>query len=172
MDYDEKRGHVELTTTDEQSVKFKSIPKEDVPTIRHYFEYGSHNPAPGAVISALESRQASSTVLSAEGPSRAEVKEANHELKAEEKAYRAQLREETVAAEREAYGAVFEQASFGGKTVYLYDKAYVRVSGIVRAGEVEKLVAIEASADVTKKSGLGLGVAFAMTGGLNALSPN
>lgn len=61
---------------------------------------------------------------------------------------------------------------FGGKTIRLYKNGYVSVQGLLVAGNYARLLSIEATGDVAKKSGLGRGAAAVMTGGVNLLGSN
>jgi hypothetical protein len=60
------------------------------------------------------------------------------------------------------------QGSVGMRSVTIYSNGYVRV-GMLGGGQIEKLIAIEYSANVQKKSAAGRGAAAVLTGGLNLL---
>lgn len=68
-------------------------------------------------------------------------------------------------------GAVVAQELFTSKMVTIYQNGFVKVRGLF-GGSPERLLSISATADITKKTGLGRGVAAVATGGLNLLSPN
>jgi hypothetical protein len=71
------------------------------------------------------------------------------------------------------YGRQIESQAFGGKIIRVHEKGYVRLGGVFgAAGAYERLLSIEASADVGKKSGVGRGAAAVMTGGINLLGSN
>jgi hypothetical protein len=71
------------------------------------------------------------------------------------------------------YGRQVESKAFGGKIIRVHENGYVRLGGAFGgAGDYERLLSIEASADVGKKSGLGRGTAAVMTGGINLLGSN
>jgi len=62
---------------------------------------------------------------------------------------------------------------FGGKTITIYSNGFVQVAGILSDPPPEKLVAIVADVQVTKKTGLGRGAAAVVTGGWSlATTPN
>lgn len=87
---------------------------------------------------------------------------------------KAAAKEARKAAEAELsakIGPVVAQELFTSKMVTIYQNGFVKVRGIL-GGSPEKLLSISATSDITKKSGLGRGVAAIATGGLNLLSPN
>jgi hypothetical protein len=189
MQYDEKKGTVEVTTTDGQVMTFKSVPSEDVPAIRHYFEFAREHPAPQHVIDALTQLGAGgSSVLATAGSSREDYKVAKKALKEElanqraaeratEKARKQELnrqRAEEQAAEQAAReaeaGQLVESGAFATKTVKIYGNGFVRVQNLFSSSaQYERLLSIEASANVGKKSALGRGAGAVMTGGINLL---
>ena len=72
------------------------------------------------------------------------------------------------------WGQVVASGLLGSKNVRIYSKGFVSV-GFLFASKTppQKLMQISGNADVTKKTGLGRGVGFALTGGANVLfSPN
>lgn len=73
----------------------------------------------------------------------------------------------------EAHGRQVAKERFGNRTVVLYENGYVSITGIFggTAG-VERLVHIEDSSDVSKKSGLGRGLGAAATMGVNLVGSN
>jgi hypothetical protein len=60
---------------------------------------------------------------------------------------------------------------FALKRVRIYENGYIEI-GLGLASTPEKLVSIQSSADITKKSGLGRAAAGVMTVGLNSLASN
>lgn len=78
------------------------------------------------------------------------------------------------AAELANYGRQVAKEVFGNRTVRIYDKRYVRVAVMMfgSSAPFERLIAIDASADVSKKSGLGRGVGAVATMGVNLLGSN
>lgn len=74
----------------------------------------------------------------------------------------------------EQYGTVSIQKTFYNRMIVIYSKGYVLVSKSVfnPKGEPERLLAIDYSADITKKTGLGRATAAVLTSGLNLLSSN
>jgi hypothetical protein len=64
---------------------------------------------------------------------------------------------------------------FNTKKIEIYANGYVKVSsifGIINKGTIEKLVAVDGSSEVTKKSGLGRAAGAVFTGGLNLAVSN
>jgi hypothetical protein len=114
----------------------------------------------------------------------AEAKEAARQQRQVEKAERARAKAEDRAqkkAEKQAraedelarYGREVAWETFGGKSIRIYDGGYVKVGLLAGAGTpFQRLVSIEASSDVAKKSGLGRGAAAIATGGVNLLGSN
>jgi len=103
-----------------------------------------------------------------------DLKAGKRERKEQEKAPRLQEREERAADELARYGRMVANEVFGMRTVRIYDKGFVRVSVPLFGSNTrfEQLVSIEASSDVSKKSGAGRGAAALMTGGLSLASSN
>lgn len=72
-------------------------------------------------------------------------------------------------------GKLLVSEIFHTKTIKLYSNGYVQVSsilGILDKGRLEKLVAVDGSAEVTKKTGLGRAAGAIFTGGLNLAVSN
>ena len=70
-------------------------------------------------------------------------------------------------------GQAVVSASFGGKNVTIYERGFVKVAGLLSlSAPPEKLLTIEATSDVGKKSGPGRAAGAMMTGGLNLLTSN
>lgn len=66
------------------------------------------------------------------------------------------------------HGEIVAEASIGLKTVTVTSEGYIQITGAWgKAGPWEKLVAIEATADVSKKTGVGRAAAGVVTLGLN-----
>ena len=107
-----------------------------------------------------------------------EKKLAERESKAQQRSEDQKAREEQKIAqakrELESYGQKVIEEFCAGKLVRIYEKGYVRVSGVTRLDRVvfEKLIAIDGSADVAKKTALGRTIAFGATMGLNTFAPN
>ena len=107
-----------------------------------------------------------------------EKKLAEREAKAQQRSEDQKVREEQKIAqakrELESYGRKVIEEFCAGKLVRIYEKGYVRVSGVTRLDRVifEKLIAIDGSADVAKKTALGRTIAFGATMGLNTFAPN
>lgn len=71
------------------------------------------------------------------------------------------------------YGTVTAEGVFSIKNVTIYSLGYVKVSGILGGGSIEKLLDIFGESDITKKTGLGRTATAILTGGINlALLPN
>jgi hypothetical protein len=78
-------------------------------------------------------------------------------------------------AELKQCGRELASENFGLKTIQIYELGFVKVSGFLgRSANVtpRRLISIEASADVGKKSSAGRAVGAVMTGGLNLLGSN
>lgn len=108
-----------------------------------------------------------------------EKKLAEREGKAQHRREEQKAREEANIAkekrELELFGRKVIDEDCAGKSVRIYDKGYVRVSGMFfKNGAVfEKLKAISGSADVAKKTALGRTVMAVATSGLNLVTtPN
>ncbi|PJI84898.1 hypothetical protein [Luteimicrobium subarcticum] len=78
------------------------------------------------------------------------------------------------AKDRAAYGREMTTQNVGTKTVKVYAKGYVKVGGLFGTGSspYERLLSIESSADVQKKSAAGRAAGAVLTGGLNTLYSN
>ena len=108
-----------------------------------------------------------------------EKKSVEREAKAQQRREEQKARaEEKLAREKrelELFGRKVLDEMCAGKWVQIYDKGYVKVSGMLnKNGAVfEKLRAISGSADVTKKTGLGRAIVAVPTMGLNLMTtPN
>jgi len=108
-----------------------------------------------------------------------ELKQAERESKAQQRTAEQKVREqEKIAKEKrelERYGRKVLEETCAGKLVRIYDKGFVRVSGVIlKHGAVfEKLRAISSSADVAKKTALGRTIMAGATMGLNLVTtPN
>jgi len=99
------------------------------------------------------------------------------EKKAEKIAAKAQRQAEKRAEEAkevERYGRQVAGEMLTMGNIRIYEKGYVRVGGLfLNGGDFEKLKSFEVfNNNLTKKTGLGRGVAAVLTGGVNLLSPN
>jgi hypothetical protein len=74
-------------------------------------------------------------------------------------------------AQAAAYGRNIADTYFAGTRVRLYDRGYVSLT-LFGTPRYERLISVESSADVTKKTFAGRAVTAAMTGGINLLGPN
>lgn len=99
---------------------------------------------------------------------------ARTQQRAEEQKAREKLKIAEAKSELEKYGRKVIEEACAGKLVRIYDKGYVRISGVFfkDGAAFEKLVAIEGSADVAKKTALGRTIMFGATMGLNMLTPD
>lgn len=118
-----------------------------------------------------------STTLGAPSRDRAASRRANRDARAleraDQKAKNLAERAARQAHNLETYGPLVDQGALGGKCVELYGNGYVRVALWPTANTpFERLVAIESTADVTKKSAAGRAAGAVVTGGLNLLSSN
>lgn len=113
-----------------------------------------------------------------------EFNDASHlasDHKAEKKAARQQARLEAkqaaaakAASEQASYGQLVCQGTIGLKNVLIYERGYVRVAPMFLGSQApfERLHAIDHTAQVAKKSGLGRGVGAAFTLGVNLVGSN
>jgi hypothetical protein len=72
------------------------------------------------------------------------------------------------------YGTLIANESFGNYKVRIFSDGYIQVStglGLIK-GSIEKLLQIEGETLISKKSGLGRGIAGIVTLGANQLVPN
>lgn len=175
---DQVKGTVQVITVDRRSVTFKAVPKQDVPIVEDLLKAGMSTPLSAMLLDSLAQLEpAASTVLKSSGERPENYKAARREAKASERADRgkqkAAARAEQEATTLEAYGVHVGGGSFGGKVVEFYDKGYVRIALWPTANTpFEKLVAIESSGDIAKKSAAGRAAGAVLTGGLNLLSSN
>lgn len=107
-----------------------------------------------------------------------ELKQAEREAKAQQRTAEQKVREQEKIAksqrELELYGRKVIEEACARKLVRIYDKGFVRVSGVIhKDGAVfEKLRAISSSADVAKKTALGRTLMATATMGLSLVTPN
>ena len=72
-------------------------------------------------------------------------------------------------------GKLLVSEIFNSKKIEIYANGYVKVSsifGIINKGSIEKLIAVDGSSEVSKKSGLGRAAGAIFTGGLNLAVSN
>jgi len=72
------------------------------------------------------------------------------------------------------YGTLTANETFGNYRVRVFSDGYIQVStglGLIK-GSIEKLLQIDCEAQISKKTGLGRGLATIVTAGANQLSPN
>ncbi|WNG93684.1 hypothetical protein [Mycobacterium sp. ITM-2016-00318] len=95
--------------------------------------------------------------------------ERHRQRQAEENARAARL-----AADRKRAGSRVHSGNFGGKTVEIYSNGYVRVALFMRDSvPFQRLLSIEYSGDIQKKTGIGRAGTAVLTGGANLLlTPN
>lgn len=106
---------------------------------------------------------------------RAAIRQEKAEKRRSELEAQAEKRKAQEARELDLFGKKVIQEMCAGKTVRIYDKGYVRVSGLFggNGAVFEKLKAISGSADVAKKTALGRTVMAGATMGLNLVTtPN
>lgn len=101
----------------------------------------------------------------------AQMRAEQRQLKAAEKAERKRQKAAKEAADRKKYGEKLADEIFAGRTVRIYSRGYIRVSWPLLGARApyERLFSIEASADVSKKTGVGRAGAAVLTGGNNLL---
>lgn len=131
-------------------------------------------PPPSPDSPGVGSNDAANYLTKAESKAR---RNATKDLQKSEKALRKdEQKASTIAAataDPTKHGAVIAKETFSGKTVQIFQNGYVKVSGpLSRNAPIERLISISDDANITKKSGLGRGLGFVATGGLNMLSSN
>jgi uncharacterized FlaG/YvyC family protein len=178
---DERRGSVTVGTHDGRSMTFKQLRAADVPAVTHYLETGRQKGVPEPLRAAAEAARAARPAAGDKEAAkeekrkrRAEENARKQQQRAEEKARKEQGRADREAEELARYGRVVLNDVFGGRTVRVYEYGYVRVSVplLGRNAPFERLVSIEASSDVGKKSALGRGAGAVATMGLNLATSN
>lgn len=160
--YDPRRSRVAVLTSDGAEITFKTQDKGDVDLVRVAIEHVRSAPVPEEVLGAALDAGLVNPVQGARD--KAAAKEAD-----------AAARVAQDAADVERYGRRVESGAFGMKMVYIYSNGYVKVAGLFaseRNTPYQRLLGIESSADVTKKSALGRGLGVVATGGLNTLYSN
>ena len=181
LDTDAKRGTVTVATRTGDTMTFKAVAPEDIPAVVHYIEYGRAHGVPADVTRALLAHTAPGSgarhrndVAPQTADDKARAKYEKREQKAVAKARRKADQEARAQDELERYGEKIAEEFFGMRTVRIYSNGYVRVSlpMLGANAQFERLLSIESSADVSKKSGLGRGAAAVVTGGYNLLSSN
>jgi hypothetical protein len=80
----------------------------------------------------------------------------------------------TVSEASPSYGDPVARESFGKYTVVIFSGGFVQISKLFGRAQlsIEKLLQIEAESQISKKTGLGRGLATIMTAGVNQMSPN
>lgn len=121
-------------------------------------------------------REASKAEYAARAAQRkADYKNAREAAKAESAKRKADREAEKAKARAdhlEKYGNVVADEVCGGKRVWIYSKGFVAV-GVFSPGTPERLLGINGSADVAKKTAIGRGAVAVLTGGANlVLTPN
>lgn len=183
VEYDAKKGSVALTTVDHQTLTFKAINSGDVVLVEQQLETLRMNPAPSAVKEAVAALGlAGSSVLNLQGTMPEDHKAAKQaykqglkEHKAEAKAAARDAAEAKRAAAREVAGDLVLSDTFSTKTVEIYQNGFVRVGGLLGVmpdTPYERLLSIEATSDVTKKTAVGRGIGAVATGGINLAFTN
>jgi hypothetical protein len=167
---DTRRGRITVRTGDGTEMVFKQVALEDVPVALHYIEYGRACDLPADVAGALTA-QMSAPPLTARDVS-AQKLATKEAAKAQKLATKEAAKEEAEARDRALAGREVAKGSFDGQTIRIYERGYVRLSALFSGGPLERLKRIEASAEITKKTGVGRAVGLAASGGLSMFSPN
>ena len=141
--YDAKAKKVRVEATDGRDMTFKTVAPEDVPVVQEFIERGRAAGVPEPLADAVR-----------------EVVESGKKPTAED--------------ELEQYGRKLTSDMFGGNMVSIYEKGYVKVSLPLLGSldSIEKLLAVEATSDVSKKTGLGRGIGAVATLGVNLMGSN
>jgi len=117
------------------------------------------------VIQAIEERKAQFN----EGRVDARLAKEERKIEKEDRKRKKKVDETLSEAEKlKNYGALVLEAGPGTKTVRLYSKGYVSISGLFSAEKTpEKLIAVSLRSNAAKKTGLGRAVTAVATGGAN-----
>lgn len=168
-----RKGTVHVATTDGRTMTFKSVDPEDVLALRHYLDVRA-DPADEAATDGLEASGATSALIQDLPTTRSDARAAKRELKAREKERQAREKADRQASDREMVGDQIASETFGINSVSIFANGYVRVGLALFSGKApyERLLAIEASSDVSKKSALGRGAGAVVTMGFNLASSN
>ncbi len=142
--YDPKAKTVHIVTSSGETMTFKNVAAEDVAAAQQYAEQGRLQPLDESIGAALQVRS-EQTLLPT-----------------------------TPDEEVQRFGRKLTDDTFGMRTVRIYEKGYVRVALPMMGSKAkfEKLIAIEASSDVSKKTGVGRGIAAVATLGFNLAGSN
>lgn len=170
-----ERGHLSITLTDGRTLTFKSMEPSDIAMIatgvglRRAQPDGEALAEAAAVASEAHRRLNDPTV-----EERQAAKDDKRQTRQDDKAQKAAALAAVVADEVERYGTCVYDGMFGSKTVRIYDKGYVRVAFLALGSRApfERLIDIETSVDVQKKTGVGRAVGAAFTLGVNLASSN
>lgn len=101
------------------------------------------------------------------------AKEAANAAKEQAKAEQKEEKDAAFADDLARAGALIASGTFGGKTIHIHRNGYVRVAMFMRQSvKFQKLIGIETSADITKKTGAGRAAGAALTMGMNLMSSN
>jgi hypothetical protein len=143
-DYDSDAKTVAIATLRGDTMKFKNVDPHDVVAVQGYVESARSQPVPDSVVIALEQA----------------AEDGSHPISGEEEVQR--------------FGNMIAEGTFDMRSVRIFDKGYVRIAAPFQRSKAkfEKLIAIEASTDVAKKTAVGRGVAALATGGINLLGSN
>ena len=91
--------------------------------------------------------------------------------KADEKKRNLVVKAKAEEGKIERYGRLILKESVGTKTVRLYSKGFVSISGLFTSEKpVEKLIAVSLRSNLSKKTGIGRAAAFVATGGINLVA--
>jgi hypothetical protein len=99
------------------------------------------------------------------------AKEESRQLKKEVRATAKAEKAKKVSEDNLKYGKEVFAKYFGTKSINIYANGYIRVSGGVGifGGPAERLMSIDGSSDITKKTGVGRTVVAALTFGVNTV---
>lgn len=165
-----------VTTTDGRTVKVTLMDQKDVPLLGELLGSVRATPPSPALAAEVASlgTEVSDVLQVAEGQDyKSARKEADRARKEAAKAEAAEALERHYESIAENYGDRVESASFGGKAVEIYSKGYVRVAVFLTKNTAfERLVSIESSANVAKKSAAGRAAGAVLTAGLNLYASN
>ena len=199
-EYDSQKSTIRIRTSGGREEILKLVAPQDVPHAEYVIEdvrrYLSAHPRPAplalppapAPIDATPSKGEARAAAKVEkdearATARAEKDEARATAKAERQAASDEKQRQRTAAKEKlaqkhaeavkAAGRLVARESFAMHRVEIYENGFVRVSVLALPGEpFERLLSIDASSDVSKKTALGRGLGAVATGGMNMLGSN
>lgn len=175
--YDAKKSRIRVVTADGRDETLKVLAALDVPIAQGVIELArQHAPSVAQMeeLAPVAQRAGSAEVRTAARAEKADARQRASDAKSDEKAEAKRLRNEKITADRTAAGRVLAAETFSGYRIEICENGYVRVAPLLMTAgtQYERLMGIDASADVSKKSAFGRGLGVVATAGLSSLSSN